>query len=113
MAEAARDLGVRLAARSYGSLAGSCARAASRGTSRAAGTRLVATARCLGRDAGGCLPLPDTAVRGLRACRAELASSCVALSCGSCQGLDQLAACLGAFTAGVTDEVASRLFTDR
>jgi glucose/arabinose dehydrogenase len=113
MAEAARNLGVALAARSYGALAGSCAKAGSRATSRAAGNRLVATARCLGRGTGGCLPLPETPVRRLGACRAEVASSCVALSCGSCQELDQLASCLGALTGGVTDEVASRLLTDR
>jgi glucose/arabinose dehydrogenase len=112
LAGEARELGQRLASEAYGSLAGACARAGSRATWRAAGGRLVATARCLGREAGGCLPLPVAPVRRLSACRDEVGPSCVALLCGSCQELDELAACLGGFAAGATDQLGERLFTD-
>jgi len=114
LAAAARDLGGRLATETYGALDGACARAASRGSSRAAGSRLAATARCLARDAGGCLPLAETAaVRRIGACRADVAPSCVALGCQGCQEVGDLAACLGDVAAEATDDLGGLLFTNQ
>lgn len=114
LATTARALGVELGARAYGSLDGACARAASRGAARVAGARLVSTARCFARGAAGCLPLAEVGgVRRLGACRADVGPSCVALGCGPCGEVAELAACLGRLTASDTDALAGALLSNR